>query len=718
MLSRDYSGILYDGNKAGMQVSFPQGSVGAPPPAASALPVVKAEHASAHPQKGGAKKPATPQIKGPFGNIMGIGCFMGPGGGQVAICDEAKNEISVYHPDGSFSHRLGGKGFGDGQFLGPRGLAISTEGSMIVADSMNHRVQCFTNLGEKFTAKWQAHKYEILRGSQAGEFYGPAAVAWTSELPAPPPRHSAGGGGGNGNDDELDADADGGGGNDKTNPFENNSKPVVPFESVRRASAVKVIAGRGHPDLVVCDTKNNRIQVVPDDASRPAMTFGNSGKELGRFNEPEGVAYHDNWTEWDAAKKFQPLVDYRASGGVTNVPHWYLGTSWSRARCIADLKEKKAGAFWVVEHSVPGQWLLLHVTPESYNLADIDMKTIKQRDSFFIVDKDVRADGVPKTYTSLQALIVDGEKWLHLKDIRENRHWSKIAVSDTGNDRVQIIGYIRPTYNPYTEKSVLFPHKFCVLDVLGNGGERGSRAGAGSKCHFKNPTQCAYNSHGDLCVVDSGHWRVCIFSPDHELVHTIGSRLELAPTLGRPMCCNFGRDRDGTDALLVGYSGIGGMVYSLPPPAIRGAIGTLPKSAVMHAFSYMDFRAASGAATACKMFEKVFQRLRGNWMLHPLQPKVFMRIKQLFVDWSVAPDGLRIKGHLQTRDPYRSEAERGTDIHWWMANYGKDSQYSAKKQHDLAKQVQLYSWRRTGSKRRGTREKEFGTEGASTSERT
>jgi len=64
------------------------------------------------------------------------------------------------------------------------------------------------------------------------------------------------------------------------------------------------------------------------------------------------------------------------------------------------------------------------------------------------------------------------------------------------------------------------------------------------------------------------------------------------------------------------------------------------------------------------MFNKVFTELRDRWDLYPLRPKVFERIKQLFVDWARTKDGKRIEGHLSSRDAYAVEGERGTDINW------------------------------------------------------
>ena len=192
------------------------------------------------------------------------------------------------------------------------------------------------------------------------------------------------------------------------------------------------------------------------------------------------------------------------------------------------------GTFAIIRTSQPNMWRLLHVTKESYKAADVDEHVIKLRaqDSgkkgFFVQGDERSEGGVPKVYANMQELVNDGG-WMELKRRAEDRHYCKIAVCDTGNHRVQILGFINSTHEASSSGPVcLFPAKFTVLSVLGTG----SKASQGS-CHMNSPTSCAYNPHGDLVVADSGHWRVCIFAPDGEMVHTIGDRLSLQVRFSR-----------------------------------------------------------------------------------------------------------------------------------------------------------------------------------------
>jgi len=68
---------------------------------------------------------------------------------------------------------VGTKGKGDGEFTYPRGLAVTLDGNILVADTGNHRVQVFNNFGV-FIKKFGT------RGGGKGQFDEPTGV---TELP-------------------------------------------------------------------------------------------------------------------------------------------------------------------------------------------------------------------------------------------------------------------------------------------------------------------------------------------------------------------------------------------------------------------------------------------------------------------------------------------------------------------------------------------------------
>ena len=77
-----------------------------------------------------------------------------------AVCHQKKFFVSyhsaccvkVFNKEGVFLYNIGSKGSGDGQFIGPGGLAVDTFGCLIVCDCDNNRLQVFT-LDGKFVTK-------------------------------------------------------------------------------------------------------------------------------------------------------------------------------------------------------------------------------------------------------------------------------------------------------------------------------------------------------------------------------------------------------------------------------------------------------------------------------------------------------------------------------------------------------------------------------------
>jgi DNA-binding beta-propeller fold protein YncE len=64
-----------------------------------------------------------------------------------------QHKIAVYSPAGELLREWGQKGTGDGEFQLPGGLAFTRDGSLLVADQGNSRIQRFTPEG-RFLAKW------------------------------------------------------------------------------------------------------------------------------------------------------------------------------------------------------------------------------------------------------------------------------------------------------------------------------------------------------------------------------------------------------------------------------------------------------------------------------------------------------------------------------------------------------------------------------------
>jgi DNA-binding beta-propeller fold protein YncE len=74
------------------------------------------------------------------------GIAFGPDGSLV-VADDFNHRIQIYDKDFQLIRTFGGKGNKEGELTYPRGIAIDSEGSIYVADSWNHRIQKFDKEG-------------------------------------------------------------------------------------------------------------------------------------------------------------------------------------------------------------------------------------------------------------------------------------------------------------------------------------------------------------------------------------------------------------------------------------------------------------------------------------------------------------------------------------------------------------------------------------------
>ena len=81
---------------------------------------------------------------------------------DVIVCDEHK--ITVYTMRGEKIRQFGSKGKGKGQFSGPRGVALDSDGCIYVSDTDNQQIQKFTFDGQYITSVTDT----ILIGSPRG----------------------------------------------------------------------------------------------------------------------------------------------------------------------------------------------------------------------------------------------------------------------------------------------------------------------------------------------------------------------------------------------------------------------------------------------------------------------------------------------------------------------------------------------------------------------
>jgi uncharacterized protein (TIGR03663 family) len=99
--------------------------------------------------------------------------------GNIYVVDSAAAQVTAFRPDGTVAYQWGKKGTGDGEFAEPWGIAVAPNGDVYVADTWNHRIQRFDKSGT-FLSKWGGFadaKGQV--GVQAGNFWGPRDLTIT-----------------------------------------------------------------------------------------------------------------------------------------------------------------------------------------------------------------------------------------------------------------------------------------------------------------------------------------------------------------------------------------------------------------------------------------------------------------------------------------------------------------------------------------------------------
>jgi DNA-binding beta-propeller fold protein YncE len=69
--------------------------------------------------------------------------FVDSASGRTYVVDFMRHAISVYDSAGKYIFEFGGKGWGEGWFQFPLGVAVDAKGRILVADNYNKRVQVF-----------------------------------------------------------------------------------------------------------------------------------------------------------------------------------------------------------------------------------------------------------------------------------------------------------------------------------------------------------------------------------------------------------------------------------------------------------------------------------------------------------------------------------------------------------------------------------------------
>ncbi|XP_055500250.1 tripartite motif-containing protein 2 isoform X1 [Leucoraja erinacea] len=202
--------------------------------------------------------------KGEFTNLQGVATSTN---GKVMIADSNNQCVQIFSNDGQFKNRFGVRGRSPGQLQRPTGVAVHPSGDIIIADYDNKWVSIFSSDG----------KFKVKLGS--GKLLGPKGVAVDR----------------NGHIIVVDNKAC------CVFIFQPNGKLVTKFGN--RGNGDKQFAGtldgphfaavNNNNEIIVTDFHNHSVKVFNTDGEF-VLKFGSNGEGNGQFNAPTGVAVDAN----------------------------------------------------------------------------------------------------------------------------------------------------------------------------------------------------------------------------------------------------------------------------------------------------------------------------------------------------------------------------------------------------------------------------------------
>ena len=207
--------------------------------------------------------------------ILTIGGVRGPRGvaisqrGEVVVTERGRDCVSVFSPSGRRLRSFGTRGTGQGQFNEPRRVAMDDMGNILVADCGNHRIQKFTAEGQFLTAVGT-------KGNRPLQFNNPTGIAFNAV-------------------------------NCKmyVTEWNNDRCHILNSDLTFSSTFGKQGSGNGqfnYPAGIACDSTgkvyvadcwNHRIQVFTAEG-KFLMRFGRCGEGRGKLYEPRGIAVDTN----------------------------------------------------------------------------------------------------------------------------------------------------------------------------------------------------------------------------------------------------------------------------------------------------------------------------------------------------------------------------------------------------------------------------------------
>jgi sugar lactone lactonase YvrE len=111
------------------------------------------------------------------------GIAIQPGTGDVFVANRESDQVESFSPTGTEIAIYGKNGTADGDFSFPQGIAFAPDGSLLVVDSANDRIERFTMSSDDKTAKWIANYGQKGTGvsSPAGDLNQPTGISVASD---------------------------------------------------------------------------------------------------------------------------------------------------------------------------------------------------------------------------------------------------------------------------------------------------------------------------------------------------------------------------------------------------------------------------------------------------------------------------------------------------------------------------------------------------------
>ena len=102
-----------------------------------------------------------------------------PGTGDIFVANRENDQVEVFTPSGTAGLIFGQNGSANGQFSFPQGIAFAPDGTLLVDDSGNDRIQRFTMSPGDTSATWTATYGQSGNGSTspAGDLNMPTGIA-------------------------------------------------------------------------------------------------------------------------------------------------------------------------------------------------------------------------------------------------------------------------------------------------------------------------------------------------------------------------------------------------------------------------------------------------------------------------------------------------------------------------------------------------------------